>query len=127
MDKEPCGLRGRETQKNDILSVLLDIIIISGGLEGEEMNKKYQIGFKRMACELLSKYQNSPSRVAMELSIPIKTYEKWVSIYRKNPYAFNEVEVNFEEENKNLRRELREREETIAMLKKAYAFLTVKN
>lgn len=89
-----------------------------------QMNQKYRVGFKKMACELLSKYENSPSRVAAELSIPIKTYEKWVKAYRENPYIFNEDKISYEVENKKLRKLIAEREETIAVLKKAYAFFT---
>ena len=88
------------------------------------MNQKYRLGFKKIACELLVKYENSPSRVAAELSIPIKTYEKWVSAYRKNPYIYNEDEVSYEVENKRLRKLITEHEETIKMLKKAYTFFT---
>lgn len=77
-----------------------------------------------MACEMLVKFDNSPSRVAYELAIPVKTYEKWISNYRKNPCVFDEEVVNFEIENKALRKQIRERDETIEMLKKAYAFFT---
>ena len=88
------------------------------------MKKKYRLEFKRMACELLGKYNNSPSRVATELSIPIKTYEKWVQSYRRNPHIFDEEVVDFETENKLLRKQIKEREETIEMLKKVFAFFT---
>lgn len=88
---------------------------------------RYRLGFKKMACELLVKFDNSPSRVASELNIPVKTYEKWVKTYRSNERAFDEEEVSFEVENKLLRRQLRERDETIAILKKTYAFFTEKN
>ncbi len=79
-----------------------------------------------MACELLDKFDNSPSRVANELSIPIKTYEKWIYFYKKDPHTFDEEAVNFEIENKLLRKQIKEREETIEMLKKAFAFFTEK-
>ena len=90
------------------------------------MKRKYRLEFKRMACELLNKFDNSPTRVASELSIPIKTYEKWVQYYRKNPHSFDEEAVDFEIENKLLRKQIKEREETIEMLKKAFAFFTEK-
>ncbi len=90
------------------------------------MKRKYRLEFKRMACELLTKFENSPTRVATELSIPIKTYEKWVQYYRKDPHSFDEEAVNFELENKLLRKQIKEREETIDMLKKAFAFFTEK-
>ena len=88
------------------------------------MKRYYRMEFKKMACELLSKFDNSPSRVATELSIPVKTYEKWVCYYKKDPHRFDVDTVNYEIENKVLRRQIREREETIEMLKKAYAFFT---
>ena len=94
--------------------------------KGVAMKKKYRLEFKRMACELLEKFDNSPSRVAVELSIPIKTYEKWIQVYRKNPHSFDEEPVNFEVENKLLRKQIKEREETIEMLKKVFAFFTGK-
>lgn len=90
------------------------------------MNSKYRLEFKRMACEMLLKYENSPSRVANELKIPIKTFEKWVSLYRRNPSAFNDDEISYEEENRALRKKIKEHEETIEILKKAYAFFTEK-
>lgn len=93
---------------------------------GGKMKKKYRLEFKRMACELLNKYDNSPSRVAAELSIPIKTYEKWIHFYKKDEHCFDEEAVNFEIENKLLRKQIKEREETIEMLKKVFAFFTEK-
>ena len=77
-----------------------------------------------MACELLSKFDNSPTKVATELSIPVKTYEKWIHSYRRDPHSFDEDNVNYEIENKILRRQIKERDETIEMLKKVYAFFT---
>ena len=93
---------------------------------GGIMKKKYRQDFKRMACELLAKYDNSPSKVATELSIPIKTYEKWIACFRKNPHYYDSKANNYEIENKVLRKQIKEREETIEMLKKAYAFFTEK-
>lgn len=90
------------------------------------MNRTYELRFKKMACELLSNYNNKPTRVATELNIPVKTYEKWIHLYRRNPYAFDEEEVNFEFENKILRKQLKEKEETIEILKKTFAFFTEK-
>lgn len=94
--------------------------------KGDFMKRKYRLEFKKMACELLNKYDNSPIRVARELSVPIKTYEKWIQSFKKNECCFDEEEVNFEIENKILRKQLKEREETIEMLKKVYAFFTEK-
>ena len=90
------------------------------------MKKYYRLEFKKMACELLPKFDNSPSRVATELSIPVKTYEKWVYNYKKNPHYFDAEAVNYEIENKVLRKTIKDREETIEMLKKAYAFFMEK-
>ena len=90
------------------------------------MKRRYRLEFKKMACELLPKFENSPNRVASELSIPIKTYEKWIQTFRKNPHSFDEESYNYEIENRALRKQIKEREETIEMLKKAYAFFTEK-
>ena len=90
------------------------------------MKKRYNLEFKRMACELLDKFDNSPKRVAAELNVPIKTYEKWIQNYRKDPHTFDEEAVNFELENKILRKQIKDREETIEVLKKAFAFFTEK-
>jgi transposase-like protein len=96
------------------------------GGKGEVMKRKYRLEFKKMACELLDRYDNSPIRVARELSVPIKTYEKWVQSFKKNVHCFDEEAVNYEAENKLLRKQIKEREETIEMLKKVYAFFTEK-
>lgn len=90
------------------------------------MKRRYRLEFKKMACELLNKYDDSLVRVASELSIPIKTYEKWVCNFRRNPHFYDAGEVNYEIENKLLRKRIKEREDTIEMLKKAYAFFTEK-
>ena len=90
------------------------------------MRRKYRLEFKKAACELLEKFDNSPSRVATELSLPIKTYEKWIHFYKKDPHTFDAEAVNFEAENKLLRKQIKEREETIEMLKKVFAFFTEK-
>ena len=94
--------------------------------KGVIMKRKYRQEFKKMACELLDRYDNSPIRVARELSVPIKTFEKWVHSFKKNSHCFDEKEVDYEVENKMLRKQVKEREETIEMLKKVYAFFTEK-
>ena len=91
------------------------------------MNKKYRLEFKKMACEMIKNYDNSPIRVANELSIPIKTYEKWLSAYRKDSECFDEVQISKDEQIKNLEKKLKEKEETIEILKKAYAFFVQNN
>ena len=90
------------------------------------MHKVYKLGFKKMACELIDKYNNSRVSVARELDIPIKTCEKWLSNFRKNPNCFDETVIDYEKENKLLKKEIMEQKQVIEMLKKAYAFFTEK-
>ena len=88
--------------------------------------RNYKLGFKKMACELLEKYNDSPIRVSKELGIPIKTYEKWISNFKKNSHCYDEKIVDYEKENKLLKKELEGQRQVVEMLKKAYAFFTEK-
>lgn len=88
------------------------------------MNSKYRPAFKKMACELLPKFDNRPTLVAREINVSIKTYEKWICKYRKDNKCFDEKIISIEEQNKELIKKLKEKEELIEVLKKAYAFST---
>lgn len=84
--------------------------------------KNYTKEFKKMACEMVKCRQNSPTIVAKELQIPLKTYEKWLHVFRSDDQIFNPGYETLEQENKRLKYMLKRQRETIDILKKAKAF-----
>lgn len=76
------------------------------------MPRKYTNDFKKKTCELIIIKNNSTSKIANELNIPLKTVEKWITSYNKNRYCFDDEYKKLlkrieelEEENKKLKEE----------------------
>lgn len=76
------------------------------------MPRKYTNDFKKKTCELIIIKNNSTSKIANELNIPLKTVEKWITLYNKNRYCFDDEYKKLlkrieelEEENKKLKEE----------------------
>lgn len=79
-----------------------------------------------MACELLKDFNNSPLKVSEELNIPLKTFEKWAYLYKRNDKIFDEDYKSPQDEIKNLQSVIKKQNETIDILKKACAFFAQK-
>lgn len=86
------------------------------------MAKHYDNDFKLMAVKLTKQQGHSTIKTAQDLSVPLKTLEKWITAYNKDPFIFDPDYISPQEEIKKLRKLLKEKDETIDILKKAAAF-----
>lgn len=51
--------------------------------------RKYSNQFRKGVCQLTCDCGHSPSKTAEEYEIPLKTLEKWITAYNKNPCCFD--------------------------------------
>lgn len=54
------------------------------------MNSKYNNSLKKYLCELICFNGDSTIRTAEEYGIPLKTLEKWITAFNKNPLCFDD-------------------------------------
>ncbi|HHT99139.1 MAG: hypothetical protein RBR50_04290 [Candidatus Izemoplasmatales bacterium] len=90
------------------------------------MPKIYENSFKNMICELILKQHQSTLRTAEEFNVPIKTLEKWITAYNKDNHVFDPDYLSPEQKIAKLKRELKEKDQTIAILKKTISYLAKK-
>lgn len=58
------------------------------------MSKKWSKETKKKVTELICEAGESTGRVAEAMEIPLKTVEKWVTAYNKNPKVYDEDPEN---------------------------------
>ena len=94
----------------------------------------YKTSFKKYLCELICVHANSTIKTAEAYSVPLKTLEKWITSYYKNPHCFDSedsVDFHFLENinclddyenlsNEQLKHFLMKKDIEIQRLKKAY-------
>lgn len=54
------------------------------------MPQKYTNEFKKNFMRRLKEYKLPTKRSAEEANIPLKTLEKWITAYNKDPHCFDE-------------------------------------
>lgn len=57
--------------------------------------KLYSNDLKKIVCHRICDDKEKISKVSQELHLPIKTIEKWTTLYRKDPTAFDGID-NYE-------------------------------
>ena len=90
------------------------------------MSQKYDKQLKACVVHETCELGKSPSKVAKEYGIPIKTLEKWITIYHKNPLAYNIQNLSDEERIKELEEEVRRLKRQTEILKKTLIILAKK-
>lgn len=50
---------------------------------------KYSNSFRKELCIKVCEERKSTSQTAKSMGIPLKTAEKWITIYNKDPHAFD--------------------------------------
>ena len=80
-----------------------------------------------MATELVTIAHESTIATANKLNIPLKTFEKWITAYNKNPRVFDSDYISPEEQIKLLKKRIAELETTNDILKKTLGFYIKKN
>ena len=56
--------------------------------------------FRKGVCQLTCDCGHSPSKTAEEYEIPLKTLEKWITAYNKNPCCFDKSDDYYIEKHK---------------------------
>lgn len=90
-------------------------------------NTYYSTEFKKMATELVILGHESTMDTAQKLNIPLKTFEKWITAYNKNPKVFDSDYISPEDQIKALKKRIVELETTNDILKKTLGFYIKKN
>lgn len=87
----------------------------------------YSTEFKKMATELVIIARESTIDTAKKLNIPLKTFEKWITAYNKNPKIFDSDYISPEDQIKSLKKRIAELETTNDILKKTLGFYIKKS
>lgn len=89
------------------------------------MPRKYDNNFKTMIIDLIYSQKLSTSKTAEQFDIPLKTLEKWITAYNKNPNIFDDDFLSksklidqLKKENASLRKENDILKKTITLLAK---------
>lgn len=56
------------------------------------MTKQYNNAFKRLLCDEVCMHGKSTIKTAEKYNVPLKTFEKWITAYRKNIHCFDNDE-----------------------------------
>ncbi len=91
------------------------------------MPRSYSNDFKKMAVELVVKEDQSTTKTAHDLDIPLKTFEKWITAYNKDSHCFDDNYVSKEQQIADLKATIAKQNKTIDMLKKTLAFYAKTN
>lgn len=62
--------------------------------------RKYSNQFRKGVCQLTCDCGHSPSKTAEKYEIPLKTLEKWITAYNKNPCCFDKSDDYYIEKHK---------------------------
>lgn len=82
------------------------------------MSRKYDKNFKAMIVNLICNEGHSTLKTAEQFDIPIKTLEKWITAYNKDPNVFNEGYLSQVQQIQELKKELAKSKRDNEILKK---------
>ena len=71
------------------------------------MPRTYEKELKKTAVERVMKDGKSTSQTAKEFDIPLKTFEKWITAYRKNNKVFNREYISPEKRISELQKSIK--------------------
>ena len=86
------------------------------------MSTSYSRDFKKMTVELIKIQGHSTIKTAEEFNIPLKTLEKWITVYNKDEHCFDPDYISPQERISKLEKENKKLRETNEILKKAVTF-----
>lgn len=87
------------------------------------MNTKYQNDFKAMIVNLIVNEKHSTLGTAEQFQIPLKTVEKWITKYNKDPNCFCENYMSPAQQIDILKKKISELERDNDILKKTITML----
>ena len=91
------------------------------------MSRKYDKRLKASVVYDICELGKSTSRTAKEYNIPLKTVEKWVTAYHKDPKVYEISALSDEERISELEHEVRELKRKNEILKKTLIMLAKDN
>ncbi len=91
------------------------------------MPRTYDINFKKTVVDLIVHHNHSTLKTAQEFNIPLKTLEKWITAYNKNNDVFNVDDFSPQAEINRLKKQLKEKDKIIELLKKTISFISNDN
>lgn len=87
------------------------------------MPRKYEKDFKAMIVNLIVVEKRSTIKTAEQFQIPLKTIEKWITAYNKDPNVFCENYLSPAQQIGNLKKKITELERDNEILKKTITML----
>ena len=90
------------------------------------MPRSYDRNFKSMIINLIVNEKHSTSATAKQFDIPLKTLEKWITAYNKDPNVFNEDYLSKEQQIIELKKKNSKLERQVDILKKTITLLAKK-
>lgn len=91
------------------------------------MPRSYDLSFKKSVVDLIVNHNHSTLQTAKDFNIPLKTLEKWITAYNKNNDVFNVDDFSPQAEINKLKKELKEKDKIIDLLKKTISFISNSN
>lgn len=91
------------------------------------MPRSYDFSFKKTVVDLIVNHGHSTLKTAKEFNIPLKTLEKWITAYNKNNDVFDVDDFSPQAEINKLKKELKEKDKIIVLLKKTISFISSSN
>lgn len=91
------------------------------------MPRSYDLSFKKTVVDLIVNHGHSTLKTAKEFNIPLKTLEKWITAYNKNNDVFDVDDFSPQAEINKLKKELKEKDKIIVLLKKTISFISSSN
>lgn len=87
------------------------------------MPRKYEKDFKAMIVNLIVVEKRSTIKTAEQFQIPLKTLEKWITAYNKDPNVFCENYMSHAQQIGALKKKITELERDNEILKKTITML----
>lgn len=91
------------------------------------MPNSYDKNFKAMIVNLICNEGHSTIRTAEQFEIPLKTIEKWITAYHKDPNVFNEGYLSQAQQIVELKKQLAKSQKDNEILKKTITLLAKKD
>ena len=90
------------------------------------MPRSYSRDFKNMVTQLVVVHNHSTLKTAQQFDIPLKTLEKWITAYNKDPNVFNENYLSKQQQIFELKKEISKLKKENDILKKTISLLARK-
>ena len=90
------------------------------------MPRKYDNNFKSMIVNLIVNEKHSTLKTSQQFEIPLKTLEKWITAYHKDPNVFNSDYLSNDKQIQLLKKQIASLKRDNEILKKTISLLAKK-